>query len=106
VKLKKIEKYLNQLNINHSKMTLIKENKEMYKCPNCGEPLLHINIKKVIKRIWGSKIYYADDYYDKCTNCEYKSTIKRSLTKVGQYYQLPFYKRIFMNVPKNNPPLY
>ncbi len=75
----------------------------MNKCPVCKAELETIYVRKIIRPCWGNMLHYGDDIMSKCTACEYKTNVKRTLTRVGEYYQLPWYKRICKSIPENCP---
>lgn len=66
------------------------------KCPECGE-------KSFIKTPFGSKmreslgilIHVANVHYWCCLKCEHKTEKVSINTKAGDYFDLPWYKRIF-----------
>ena len=74
----------------------------MNKCPVCNTELDTVHVRKIIRQCWGNMLHYGDDHITKCAKCEYRTKETRTLTKVGEYYQLPWILRVFKVIPENN----
>jgi predicted nucleic-acid-binding Zn-ribbon protein len=68
------------------------------KCPKCGKKSFIKTPSGSIRReSLGCMINVSDSHYWQClhSECKYKTEIKVIKTKAGEYFDLPWYKRIF-----------
>ena len=67
------------------------------KCPKCSRVSL---IKTPHGKIMRNQLHIADEYSVDCLNkkCGYTTGIIRVNTEYGDYFDLPWYKRIFKTI--------
>jgi len=68
---------------------------------NSSAKIERIHERKIFRQCWGSMLYYGDDYHFECSKCNNRTQSERVLTKVGEYYQQSWWKRIFQKIPEN-----
>lgn len=67
-------------------------------CPKCGKnSYIKVPMGCIMRESMGMMIHIADEHKYECLNdsCGYKTDIVRINNKFGDYYELPFWKRIF-----------
>ena len=68
------------------------------KCPQCGkESFIKVPMGRVMRESLGVLLHIANDYSWRCldSKCGHKTERERINTKAGDYFDLPWHKRIF-----------
>lgn len=66
------------------------------KCPKCGKKsFIKIPAGRIRRESLGTMIHVANEEYWDCLQCGHKTERVRINTKAGDYFELPWYKRIF-----------
>ena len=66
------------------------------KCPECGKhSFIYTPMGRVMRESWGILLHVADEYYYMCLQCGHETERVRVNNKRGDYFDLPWYKRIF-----------
>jgi predicted nucleic-acid-binding Zn-ribbon protein len=66
------------------------------KCPKCGEnAFIKTPAARIMRESLGCMIHVANQYYWECLQCKYRKERVSVNTKMGDHFDLPWYKRIF-----------
>lgn len=66
------------------------------RCPECNEEsLIKVPNGQRMRSSLGCMLHVADEHYFKCLKCGYKTDIVRINTALGDYFDLPWWKRLF-----------
>ena len=70
-------------------------------CPICKRKsaMVKIPMGRILLEKWGCLLHIANEIKFKCMNCNYETEVIRNNTQLGDYYSLPFWKRLFTKYP-------